>query len=372
MKKIGIVTLLGYFNYGNRLQNYALQETLVKLGCEVTSLKFSNDQDFLMEFSGGKTRKERIINKIKDGSIGELVNTYHKLFQEKINRIKYKETIELRTSKFKEFTFEYINEQDYNGKINSFDYFVVGSDQVWNPNYIINKPQFLLNFAPPSKRISYSASFGISTLPEAVVSTYAKEIEKFKHISVREGDGKEIIQNLVNKEVPILVDPTMLLSKEEWLKIAKKANNRPNSQYILTYFLGGPSSETSTKVNKLAKERNMKVINLGSKVDAETYATDPSEFIDYINNASIFLTDSFHGVVFSIILQTPFIVYERIAVGSSMYSRIETLLNKFDLNNRQEKSFEGDLFNVDFSNTNEILDLEQKKSILYLKESLEL
>ena len=170
--------------------------------------------------------------------------------------------------------------------------------------------------------------------------------------------------------MPTLADPTLILPKEQWLNVSKRASNRPNTPYLLTYFLGGPSKETRKKLEKLAKEKNMTIINLGDITEKETYETGPSEFLDYINNASAFFTDSFHGVVFSIIFQTPFVVYERKSTGQSMYSRIETILDNFDMRNREANGFNEDIFSMDFSGTYEVIEREYEKSIGYLKDAL--
>lgn len=191
-------------------------------------------------------------------------------------------------------------------------------------------------------------------------------------LSVREEAGSNIIKELIGIEAPILVNPTMLLTKGEWLSISERARNRPDTPYLLTYFLGGPTDETREKLKKLANEKNMTVINLGDISEKETYETGPSEFLDYINNASAFFTDSFHGVVFSIIFQTPFIVFERQSSGPSMYSRIETLLDNFDMRDREVNKFNEDIFSMDFSGSSEVLEREYEKSIDYLKDALKI
>src|SRR5699024_2494462 len=158
--------------------------------------------------------------------------------------------------------------------------------------------------------------------------------------------------------------------KEQWMKVSNRASNRPDTPYLLTYFLGGPSKKTRRKLKEIALEKNMTIINLGDITERETYETGTSEFLDYINNASAIFTDSFHGVVFSIIFQTPFIVYERQSSGPSMYSRIETILDNFDMRDREAEVFDQDIFSMDFSGTHEVLEREYNKSIDYLKEAL--
>src|SRR5699024_11251798 len=166
----------------------------------------------------------------------------------------------------------------------------------------------------------------------------------------------------------VLVDPTMLLTREEWLEVANVAKNKPKNKYILTYFLGGIPEKHEKEIFDLSKRYSMPIINLGDIEEAETYKTGPSEFIDYINDSSIFFTDSFHGVVFSILLNTPFVVYDRATASSTMYSRIETILNKLNLREREVDNidFADDIFTIDYSHTLSVLTKEREKSDTFL------
>lgn len=154
-------------------------------------------------------------------------------------------------------------------------------------------------------------------------------------LSVREEAGAKIIKDLTGRDAEVLVDPTMMLTREKWLSIAKEAPNKPKGKYLLTYFLGGVPSKYKRQIKNIAERNNLEIINLADIRDKETYITGPSEFIDYINSCSILCTDFFHGTVFSILMEKPFIVFERMGTSSSMFSRINTLLDKFDLNSRK-------------------------------------
>ena len=182
---------------------------------------------------------------------------------------------------------------------------------------------------------SVCSSFNCPKLPKS----YERKISQMAKRNVRISVGSEgqIIRELTDINAPVLVDPTLLLSKKQWLSFANKASNRPEEGYVLTYFLGEISSDTEQYIQNLAQEKNMKIIRLGDIHDKESYITGPREFIDYINNADVLFTDSFHGVVFSILLERPFVVYERKSSGATMYSRIETLLDRFDLRHREAR-----------------------------------
>src|SRR5699024_4424214 len=136
------------------------------------------------------------------------------------------------------------NNETPHEKLGDFDFFIVGSDQVWNPHNLHGTSFYFLDFAPKEKRISYSASFGIDSIPEKYEKLYIEKLSEMSHISVREHAGANIVKKLTGTDAPVLVDPTMLLTKDEWLSLSKRASNRPKSPYMLTYFLGGPNDRT--------------------------------------------------------------------------------------------------------------------------------
>lgn len=361
MKKIGLITINDYNNYGNRLQNYALQTVLINIGFDVITVK--NIPKF-------ETKYERF----KKNSVNDIL----KKVKQKLLPSDYTKSQKIRNNTFRKFTENNIKETAYTiydgnlsiEELNQFDYFVAGSDQIWNSNFRYGSSVDFLIFAPEEKRVTYAASFGIDSIPKEFKDNYKKWLSAIPNISVREKAGAHIVKDLIGKEVPVVADPTMLLSKNDWLTIAKPARNRPTKSYILTYFLGGPSEDVRGYLKKLSVENNMEIINLGDITEKDTYQTGPSEFIDYINNASAFFTDSFHGVVFSILFQTPFLVYERNTSQGSMYSRIETILEMFDMKHREAKQFEGNVFSMDFSESLKVLEKEYETSINYLKKAL--
>lgn len=371
MIKIGIVTINDYTNYGNRLQNYAIQEALKLLGCEVETIVNSPNSSIDML---------NRLKKVNQMSLEELFKKLVLKIKSRVTRKRNKKIIELRIKVFKQFTRDNIVETPFviskenipNDLADKFDYFVVGSDQVWNPKFRHGSPIDFLTFAPKYKRISYAPSFGISIIPNEYLEHYRIWLSEMAYLSVREDDGAKIIKDLTGRDAPVLVDPTLLLTKEKWMTISKEATNKPNGKYLLTYFLGGVPQNYKGQIKNIAKENNLEVIKLGDIKEKETYGTGPSEFINYINSCSIFCTDSFHGVVFSILMEKPFIVYERMGTSLSMFSRINTLLNKFDLNSRKAENIRTneEAFNIDYSHVPSLLEAERNKAFNYLKDAL--
>lgn len=375
MKKVAVLTLNGYFNYGNRLQNYALQEIIKSFSCDVeTIINVSKPK-----YNRDNSLKKRI-NNLKGQTPKEIYKKSKYKLWVKLNKTKIQYNEKIRTEIFKSFTLDYIKETNYKicddnippGLENEYDYFVTGSDQVWNPSYIYDSSIYFLTFAPKNRRIAYAPSFGVSDIPDEYKENYKKWISGINKLSVREDDGAKIIKDLTGRDVPVLVDPTLLLTKEKWMTISKEASNKPKEKYLLTYFLGGVPEIYKRQIKKIAKENNLEIVKLGDITEKDTYITGPSEFIDYINSCSIFCTDSFHGVVFSILMEKPFIVYERMGTSSSMFSRIETLLNKFNLNSRKAENIRTDeeAFNIDYSHVPPLLEAERNKAINYLRDAL--
>ena len=369
-RKVGIVTLHGYHNYGNKLQNYALQEVLNDLGFIADTLILSTQRTPLSAIYD-KAKKT-----FRRSPLESIAMVTRKLKSRPIST-EHEELVDSRINVFKRFSKDHLSEKFFLldrenvAKINKdYDYFITGSDQVWNPIYISNMKKYFLTFADKSKRVAYAPSFSCPKLPKSYEKKYRKWLKEMSKLSVREQEGAKIIEELTGMNAPVLVDPTLLLSKEQWLAIANKACNRPEEGYILTYFLGEISSDTEQYIQNLAQEKNMKIINLGDVRDKESYITGPREFVDYINNAGVLLTDSFHGVVFSILLETPFLVYERKTNIPTMYSRIETLLDKFDLRHREAGNVSGDIFATDYSRVYEILEVEKNRAFKYLREAL--
>ncbi|MFD1861971.1 polysaccharide pyruvyl transferase family protein [Planococcus chinensis] len=370
MRKIAILTLNGYFNYGNRLQNYALQEILEKKGFKVETIKNNTDHKKLKFIESKNSLVSYYLKKIFSKDI------FGKLHLHFIYTIYGKNANEERSLMFKEFSTKHITESDFQIAINDiprnfseeYDFFVTGSDQVWNPVFRFGSSLDFLTFAPKEKRIAYAPSFGITKIPITYVERYKKWLSEMSGISVREIEGAKLIKELTGRDAEVLIDPTLLLTKEEWLKIKKPHINKPDGKYLLTYFLSEISSETARTIIETAKLHDLEIVNLANIKEKKYYSTGPSEFLDYINSASIFFTDSFHGAVFSILFETPFLVYEREGNLPSMNSRIDTLLSTFKLETRKGnvKDVNSEIIDLDFSHLKIILSKERAKAHNYL------
>lgn len=376
MKRVGIITIIDYSNYGNRLQNYATQETLRALGFEAhTILNSPPSKSFIQRVNSFQKKdfKDQVqIIRRKLKSIGG---------KQELGELQEREFLRNKRMKnFKEFSNEYILETEFvvdNGNVPEnlgelCDYFVTGSDQVWNPNFRGGSSFDFLTFAAKEKRVAFAASFGIDNIPKKYKNNYKFWLSDFAHISVREDFGADIVKKLTGRDVEVLVDPTMLLDKETWRSIIISSETKPSKPFLLTYFLGKMSSEVCECISSIAVEYGLEIVNLNDFDDPARYTISPNEFLDYIDSSEIIFTDSFHGAVFSLLFERPLVVCDRISAHSPMSSRINTLFSKFSLDHCtfSSRSHNRDWLNNNYEHVKPILLVEREKSISYLKVAL--
>ncbi|WP_125708807.1 polysaccharide pyruvyl transferase family protein [Companilactobacillus zhongbaensis] len=360
--KIAISTLTGYGNYGNRLQNYALQHTLELMNNDVITIRNTTNSS-----------ETKLKKKIRQ-QFG--YNSHLILFLKKFLSL-FSHTRKLnyrRTVSFLNFTKKYINESDFeiNERTNNFDFdkdvdcYVIGSDQVWNYSF----PSFSeFDFVEYSNKpkISYAASFGVNDIPQNLSDFYRTGLEGIDYISVRETSGKKIVSSLIGDRAKVVLDPTLLLSKEDWQEISTK---KPYlEKFIIVYFLDYISDDDFIYIQKYADANNYVIKRMSSREDEKLWESDPSEFINLFSQTEAVFTDSFHAVVFSIIFNKHFEVFERNFKGPSMNSRIDTLLGDLDLTDRWH-SKTGNKKLIDYSKAMELLNNRKKESLSFLENSL--
>lgn len=350
-------------NYGNRLQNYAVEQTIKKLGFNVKTLAFEKsclDWKFQIKYIIARLTNYHWSNKKVFGKYNmyklKAFRHFNTKFLNPIHIMNLKKITKIKTN-----------------------FFVVGSDQVWNPHFFkwgpLRKDLFLLTFADSRQKICFSPSFGIESLPYEWREYFKSNLSTIPHISVREETGTKIIKELTGQDATVLIDPTMMLTVDEWRKIAKKSKNVDyNKPYIFTYFLGNRSEQIQSDIKKYAREYGFKVYNLMDYTQPEIFASGPSEFIYFIEHASLVFTDSFHACVFSFLFNKPFLVYNRQSSDmANMMSRIETLLSKFHLERKYVNSgLTNDIMECNYAEGFRQLEIERKKVIEFLKMSMEI
>ncbi|HFX3824562.1 TPA: polysaccharide pyruvyl transferase family protein [Enterococcus faecium] len=365
--KIAIQTIIDYNNYGNRLQNYALHYILQKEGHNVVSLRNEFQNPFLQK----KSMYVRLVRMIKQGALFKLIGR-------KIENQLYHKYMKERSHNFLAFTEQYIEESKFiytevnnkSNELNSFDCFIIGSDQVWNYQFPrFSSFDFLTTVKAP--KISYAASFGVSSIPDKFQNFYKQNISNINYISVRENDGVRIINRIIpDKKVEVVLDPTLLLEKTAWIDLIE-GKTFYDKKYILTYFLDEPTMQTKKYIKKIASKKNLEIRQLGTINDLEQWIAGPSEFVNLFSQAEMVFTDSFHACVFSIIFEKYFEVFERNTKLKSMNSRINTLISELQVGDRWHRENIDLLNNINFVEVNKQLSKKRVESMRFLRDSID-
>lgn len=351
MSRVAVITLADFNNYGNRLQNYALERLIVEMGYEVNSIVPYRP------------------NIIKE-AVKTVIRKKNVPFTQKWLQLK-------RLNNFLSFDKKYsrtssINNNDFcTIPIEDYDCFISGSDQVWNPDWAdYTYDKMFLRFCPMNQRISYAASFGVDEIPDKWKEKYAVGLSEFHYLSVREKNAVEIVESLIGKKCEKVLDPTMLLDRYMWDEIKKVPKKVHGKNYILTYFLGEKTDSINAELMKYSQMYHCDIINLLDLKD-NAYASAPDEFIGLISEAKLIMTDSFHATVFSIMYERPFVVYNRKGIGSKMGARLSSLLEMCGLlEKKSERIRREQLFDCDFTDAKKAIEQEKEHSIKFLKSAV--
>ncbi|MDO5137256.1 MAG: polysaccharide pyruvyl transferase family protein [Oscillospiraceae bacterium] len=365
-KKILLVTLQGYFNYGNRLQNYALQEMLKCLGYEVHTLMA---EKHLRTYAADKW-------KFYIKHVLTFLGVKH-------FRISYSDT--LRRKRLFGFTRKYIdnlefmdNEAVWNRNWDEYDCAVTGSDQVWHNWHTIDKELefYYLQFINKEKRVSYAPSFGFKEFPKEDIDRHKIGLLGIRALSCREKEGCDLIHGLIGREPEWLLDPTLVLSREKWEQFEEKPSFVvEDGKYIFVYFLGFITDEYKNEIDRLSEKYGVPVINASDMLHPEQYSITPNEFVWLIHHAAKVCTDSFHGTVFSILFEKNTLIFERSQEGANhMFGRISDLVRALGMEHilyRNSNAYdEEQTYNLS-SEARAYLSDERNKAYSFLKRSIE-
>ena len=366
--KIGILTLPLHTNYGGILQAYALQTVLERMGHEVHVIEKEKRPLSINKYKMPLTYGKRIAKNL----MGKKVPIF---YEQKYNR--EQPIIRQYTDQFIEKYIHLIKYKEFSDiKESEYDAIVVGSDQVWRPKYFgINQiEQAYLRFAENwnIKRMAYAASFGTDEWEYTTKQTSicGELLKRFDAVSVREDSGVKLCKEHFGVEAKHVLDPTMLLNKEDYIKLFE-ANKTPKSQgNLLCYFLD-ETNEKKELIKRIAEEKGLIPFNVKSKSDdinspiSERVQPPLEQWLRGFYDAEFVVTDSFHACVFSILFNKPFIVYGNRKRG---LSRFESLLNIFGLKNLLIANI-SEYQNINkptWKVVNEILDNHRKHAFAFL------
>ena len=367
MKRIGLLTFSYSSNPGSVLQAYALQQTLSeKLSCDVHIINYQKQQ-------AGKPiiGQTVFMRPLRNWTPKNIAKWIARIIEHPIRMKPYKKFF---NTYYKGYPEKRCLRQNLPLLENKYDKFIVGSDQVWNfDSWNVDETYFLDFVKDSSKKISYAASMGKSEIPSEKQEIAKKLLSEFSHISVREAVSVETIANLTGREATLVLDPSLLLSKDKYLELAEtpKQNN-----YVLLY-LRENSPELEEKARAFADSQGLAFIKIFkhwkcSAAGKAAKGLSPQQWLGYINNADYVITNSFHGICFSIIFEKQFYVDVLKKVSVSTNPRMQCILDMFGL---QARKFDctGNLCEtdpIDYIKVNKIKKEMIEKSLKYLEDSI--
>ncbi len=370
-KKIGIITFHNSYNCGSMLESYAMLKAVENIGnCNTEIINFSNigQQKLYNVFFENNSLKNIIKNII--------ILPFHKRIA--FNNSKYEE--------FKNTYFKLSNKQTHSIKEltdNEYDIIISGSDQIWNITIVDGDDAYFLPWVKKAKKIAYAPSFGAKKIQDNTtdIDKYKNYLNSYNALSIRENNGQKWIKELINKNVPVLIDPTLLLSSSEYDKLLAK-DIHLNEKYIF-FYSPGFDKDICKYVQKIAKKYNLQVITWSSKQYYLHFIKrygfklpkyeNPSSYLNLIKNAELIITTSFHGTVFSTIYKKKFITVK----NGGMYTtddRVITLLTQLQMMDRLIPPTFNDnydyLQNIDYTNYDIALKPLQNKAINFLTKNI--
>lgn len=329
MKKVGIVTIYDVPNYGSVLQTYATLQVFKQLGYEAHVIQYTRKNDWVQSRKG----------KVKQNPLKRIANT---LGLTPFGRMA-KKMNDFRRKRL-QFTPPYDTLEDLvRESWNDYDLMVVGSDQVWNYKYLYGDSAYMLSFVPDRiRKISLASSFAVDELPQTLVDKYIQYLGRFAALSVREANGKHIIEEQLGlkKDVDVLLDPTLMVDRSGWISSFPCSKRLPE-KYILFYMLDyafNPKPYIFEVAKYFKQKWNCPVLALvGHKHPNKACGLKMknvgdagiNEFVHLFANASLVITSSFHGTAFALNFGRPLVS----VIPSTGDDRQSTLIRQVGVTN---------------------------------------
>lgn len=330
--KLALLTFHDAANYGAVLQAYALQAYLEGAGFECEYLNYRNECRRQMYDMGFHIRSN-----LRRGNLpGVLKYTLGIPFMEARKR----RFAEFRKAKLKVTTEEYRTSGELERILGRYDKFIVGSDQVWNPEHNGSDTAFMLDFVPePGRKIAYASSFGLDSVPPGLRSPYSNALAGIGRIGVRERAGCRLVKELTGRDVPLVVDPVFLPGRAQWDALADEApKSGPPFVFAYTNQKGQSEAffrETGFSLGDLELHKLSSQTSPGDffhpKVKV-SYSMPPVAFLRNVRDAELVLTASFHCLAFAVIYNKPFVCF--LTGNAGRDERLAGLLDELGLENR--------------------------------------
>lgn len=380
LKKILILSFKNPFNYGAELQVFSLCKKLRMLGYDAEVLDLARpgmDVDAkpskFLKLNYNNTCKAKLLGKLRFLKQRLIWALHHSRTKKKLSlsrefHLEYNNFTQRRYLNFDEL---YSSDMEYT-------HYITGSDQVWNFDYPFPLDPYFLSFVKNGKKIAYAASIGHSKLPESQKGYYRKHLQTFDAISMRELQGSNIVSELLGKPVQTMLDPTILITPEEWKEIFSIKNN-PNNSVVI--YLRSYRPYAIELAKEIARRYGIKsIIYISTEVkyvfnDKDVncrFDVSASEFVSLFANAAFVITNSFHGTAFAVNLGKRFftVVNDKMKTSSRFYSLLEQteLLDRIC---KEDTPFQSISDNpINFPKVRYKLDSLRAKSLKFLQDAL--
>ena len=382
MKKIGILTCSDVPNYGSQLTSYAFQKMFTDRGIDCEGVKYKKKRDchFIASVPFKLANEQLRVIRSKAKTIANDSNTPQHVLDGLV--VRRKAIAAFASNCFIEAPAVY-GYSALKKASQKYAAIAVGSDQVWAPMNLEEDFKNLRFVEEGIPTIAYSSSFGVSSIPANQINRTARFLKRIDHISVRESDGAKIVKELTGRDVPVVLDPTLLFDFSEYDEITASGAGVTNP-YIFVYLLGN-NPEHRKAVREFADRQGLSVVALPhvdeyvesdeDYADISLYDVDPSRFLALIRDAEYVCTDSFHGSVFSILGHKRFVTFKRYSDSDkfSANSRVLTLLGMFGLLDRIWDGQESLSFidtPVNWGKVDSILEEQRSLSLDYFENAL--
>lgn len=371
MKNIAILTFQNALNYGALLQAYALQQKLLSIGMQADILNYDNKVFHLQYIVNESFRLcPNIKRKIKLGA--KWIFKPQKMFRNKRKKDGLCDFI-----KHKLVLSEYCDRNTIADVCRQYKKIIVGSDQVWNLRWSHGDTTYLLDFIQDNaKKYTYAASFGKESFSKNELEVYAKYLPQFKSLLIREKTGKLFLKDKLGLESSVVLDPTLLLEKSNWIDFSKgiRLDSRIKRKYILIYLIG-PQIQMVDLAQKYALDNELDIVTLSglndnmSSINVEDSLLE--EFVNYIVHAECIFTTSFHGLAFAINLNKAF-YYELSQESGNNSCRLSDLATELGVSNREVKNCVLSDFPIKWEEVNKKLKFLRQLSIDHLQKLVEM
>lgn len=366
-KKCLVVTFI-VDNFGACLQALALQNRLLEMGCDVNILNYSNRYQ--------SDENLWTVRKIMQFSPRRLIQIALLRKESRKRKIRFNE---FRASYLKLTDEYYYRDSDYTNLAGRYELFVCGSDMIWAEDFIEDWPIFYLSFAKSKQCMGYAPSFGKNMISKSNSQECARLLSDISFLSCREAAGCRLIQQLSGRDdVYHVIDPTLLYNGDEWKQILHIENPIVAGSYVLVYVFGGIKGYRKDFFRRVKQKERIVYIPMGfdefKSFNACRQAIGPVEFVNLFSNAEAVITDTYHGMLFSIIFEKPFYVLKRKdkSTWAKQDDRMKDMLEQLGISERfiDETADLGNFRKMDYKVIKEKLRNLKTESIEYISGAL--